>query len=313
MSEPTEAHRLFEKSDPDAETREISRPPPPQNTLAPCPRIYTRCPACNNSTLTIYEGHLLCTWIGCPDPTLIHTGKPKAAAPCPIKDEGEETAKLGIPEALEDRAQAVLQKALSLLQAAEDDALTCVERPTEASAIHTHNAVQAVTSVLKCIALGTPPVTQIQEKPDASPATTGKGPMDGIGLIAAERQRQLYEEQWTPAHDDYEHDNGDLALAGACYAKLTKVLIQGVIPFEDISNALCDTDWPWGDSSFKPSVDPIRNLEKAGALIAAEIDRLLRKAPSEGRVTDEHGGLPVTPNSSSPASTQGVPTVSCVS
>jgi hypothetical protein len=34
------------------------------------------------------------------------------------------------------------------------------------------------------------------------------------------------------------------------------------------------TDWPWNDDDWKPSPDPIRNLVKAGALIAAEIDRL---------------------------------------
>lgn len=34
-------------------------------------RIYTRCPACGNDTLTINKGHLLCTWHECKDPTLI--------------------------------------------------------------------------------------------------------------------------------------------------------------------------------------------------------------------------------------------------
>lgn len=34
-------------------------------------RIYTRCPACHNDTLTINKGRLLCTWHVCPDPTLI--------------------------------------------------------------------------------------------------------------------------------------------------------------------------------------------------------------------------------------------------
>jgi hypothetical protein len=35
-------------------------------------RIYTRCPACSNDTLTINDDkHLLCTWLSCPDPTLI--------------------------------------------------------------------------------------------------------------------------------------------------------------------------------------------------------------------------------------------------
>lgn len=35
------------------------------------PRIYTRCPACFKDTLTINDGHLLCTWHVCPDPTMI--------------------------------------------------------------------------------------------------------------------------------------------------------------------------------------------------------------------------------------------------
>lgn len=37
----------------------------------------------------------------------------------------------------------------------------------------------------------------------------------GIDLIAAERQRQIEEEGWTPDHDD-QHTNGELALAAAC-------------------------------------------------------------------------------------------------
>lgn len=41
------------------------------------PRIYTRCPACFNDTLTIKKGHLLCTWHACPDPTLIDATEPQ--------------------------------------------------------------------------------------------------------------------------------------------------------------------------------------------------------------------------------------------
>lgn len=37
-------------------------------------RIFTRCPACKNDTLTINGGHLLCTWHECPDPTQIERG-----------------------------------------------------------------------------------------------------------------------------------------------------------------------------------------------------------------------------------------------
>lgn len=35
-------------------------------------RIFTRCPACGNDTLTVDDArHLVCTWLACPDPTLI--------------------------------------------------------------------------------------------------------------------------------------------------------------------------------------------------------------------------------------------------
>ena len=36
------------------------------------PRIFTRCPACGNDTLTVNNGHLLCTWHTCSNPTMIH-------------------------------------------------------------------------------------------------------------------------------------------------------------------------------------------------------------------------------------------------
>lgn len=36
------------------------------------PRIYTKCPACRKDTLTVNgDKHLLCTWVECPNPTLI--------------------------------------------------------------------------------------------------------------------------------------------------------------------------------------------------------------------------------------------------
>ncbi len=35
--------------------------------------------------------------------------------------------------------------------------------------------------------------------------------------------------------------------------------------------------WPWEEVWFKPSPDQVRNLVKAGALIAAEIDRINRE------------------------------------
>lgn len=90
--------------------------------------------------------------------------------------------------------------------------------------------------------------------------------MSGIDLIAAERQRQIDQEDFSHEHDDC-HDEGELARAAACYAF---PIIPG--PHD------LPIGWPtdWDADWWKPSDDPIRNLAKAGALIAAEIDRLLR-------------------------------------
>ncbi len=93
----------------------------------------------------------------------------------------------------------------------------------------------------------------------------------GIELIAEERQRQIEKEGWTTAHDD-EHIDGSIAKAAACYATPTDERnmgnwIEGVFP------AL----WPWDLKWWKPTPENrIRELQKAGALIAAEIDRLQR-------------------------------------
>jgi hypothetical protein len=90
--------------------------------------------------------------------------------------------------------------------------------------------------------------------------------MTGIELIAAERKRQIKEEGWTAEHDD-QHKDGELAKAAASYA----------YPHEGGFFSRRAALWPWADEWYKPNPDNrIRELEKAGALIAAEIDRLLR-------------------------------------
>jgi hypothetical protein len=99
----------------------------------------------------------------------------------------------------------------------------------------------------------------------------------GVGLIAAERQHQVSQEGWTPEHDDG-HVRCELALAAAEYLQAgmfrpTRDRLGGA------SELVPSFDWPWSVRWWKPSDDPIRNLVKAGALIAAEIDRLQRAAP----------------------------------
>jgi hypothetical protein len=89
--------------------------------------------------------------------------------------------------------------------------------------------------------------------------------MNGADLIAAERQRQIDAEGWTPEHD-MEHHGEDLSKAALCYLQPRAFrVLNGDVPVL----------WPWAARYWKPTPDDrVRELVKAGALIAAEIDRL---------------------------------------
>ncbi len=97
--------------------------------------------------------------------------------------------------------------------------------------------------------------------------------MTGIERIAAERKRQIEQEGWTAGHDD-QHHPGELAWAAYVYAMAAGLVIDadGADP-PVLEQPLI---FPFGPAWWKPSTDPVRNLEKSGALIAAEIDRILR-------------------------------------
>lgn len=89
----------------------------------------------------------------------------------------------------------------------------------------------------------------------ASPPERPTSP--GASMIAAERQRQIEVKGWTPEHDD-QHDDRELLCAAETYM-------------------FGDPDaWPWDEDSYKPK-DKVTDLVRAGALIAAEIDRLIRQ------------------------------------
>lgn len=95
----------------------------------------------------------------------------------------------------------------------------------------------------------------------------------GVDRIAAERERQISEKGWSLEHDD-DHYNGEIAGAAASYAEFAHRQIASA-PSPYVGGPF--QTWRWAGSDWKPSGDPVRNLEKAGALIAAEIDRLLRE------------------------------------
>ncbi len=97
---------------------------------------------------------------------------------------------------------------------------------------------------------------------DAAPEAKEK-PRSGAELIALERHRQVTRHGYDAANDDRYRD--ELVRASIAYS----LAALG-------SRDAAATWWPWDPAGFKPSVDPSGNLVRAGALIAAEIDRVER-------------------------------------
>jgi hypothetical protein len=87
----------------------------------------------------------------------------------------------------------------------------------------------------------------------------------GIELIAEERDRQISVEGFT-AERDKDYTDNELAWAAATYALPSNA---NTPKFKRVHL------WPWAKVWWKPSPDErVKELVKAGALIAAEIDRL---------------------------------------
>ena len=98
---------------------------------------------------------------------------------------------------------------------------------------------------------------------------------DGLYRIEQERRRQIFQEGWSSTHDD-QHSEGQIASAACSYVGIASYQAAGFSKLGAENEALRHAGWPWDLKWLKVDEDPIRNLEKAGALIAAEIDRLLR-------------------------------------
>ena len=114
--------------------------------------------------------------------------------------------------------------------------------------------------------------------------------MTALERIQAERRRQVEAEGWSPEHDD-EHRNGELMQAGMCYFlhATRRAAYQPVFDHEDISRdraanqPLIPMGWPWDKKWWKPK-GSLRDLERAGALMLAEKDRLERAGISHAHV-----------------------------
>ena len=87
---------------------------------------------------------------------------------------------------------------------------------------------------------------------------------NGIDVIRKERDRQINDEGWDINSDIKKHGGDELAIVAACYALPEHKRLNIQYP------ETWDTKW------WKPTPeDRVKELTKAGALIAAEIDRLL--------------------------------------
>lgn len=82
----------------------------------------------------------------------------------------------------------------------------------------------------------------------------------GADLIAAERQRQIEQEDWTPEHDRA-HGPTPLSRAAYCYATASASPDMGAR----------QGWWPWEEHWWKPK-GPLRNLVRAGALYQAALE-----------------------------------------
>lgn len=95
----------------------------------------------------------------------------------------------------------------------------------------------------------------------------------GSDIVIQERKMQIEKEGWTSEHDA-QHIDGELAKAAVCYAMPNKIRKYYQVYSGDGKHSLM---WfPWESKWWKPSPrNRIKELAKAGALIIAEIDRLL--------------------------------------
>lgn len=101
----------------------------------------------------------------------------------------------------------------------------------------------------------------------------------GVELIAEEREAHATREGWT-AKGDSQYANGTLTMAAIVYATCAASSPQIRQELRSyVEHNVAPLHWPWNPEWWKPGKDDtnasrIRELVKAGSLIAAEIDRL---------------------------------------
>lgn len=113
-------------------------------------------------------------------------------------------------------------------------------------------------------------ITNTIQEHAAPPTPPEPPPLTGAMLIAKERERQMTEEGFDAQHDD-KYINGELARLAACYTSTKTLYEMNYVGVDLAINAIQPK------MALKRSNDTTRQLIKAGALIAAEIDRRQRQ------------------------------------
>ena len=109
--------------------------------------------------------------------------------------------------------------------------------------------------------------------------------LEAVNLLVRERQRQIHSEGFKPERDDA-YTAGELADAAATYAAAAAIHAEykptDGVRLEDYGRL--GLMWPWSPEWFKGG-DQKRALVKAGGLILAELERVMR--------AEQAGALPI--------------------
>lgn len=97
----------------------------------------------------------------------------------------------------------------------------------------------------------------------------------GTQKISEERSRQINEEGYSPEYD-LSHIS-ELLAAANCYSDYAQSQLKFGKEYAMAELSFAPTTWPWQRDEYKPVDDIKRNIEKAGALMAAAWDAVNNK------------------------------------
>ncbi|HDS0948627.1 TPA: hypothetical protein QDZ34_000883 [Stenotrophomonas maltophilia] len=131
----------------------------------------------------------------------------------------------------------------------------------------------SIVPLLKRHGIG--PGSKLYSAPPAQAVNLGTG----VQAIAIERERQLRVEGFSRDSDE-QYCEGELARAAIAYAQLAAMDLQAGTR-SHVASQEPPFFWPWALEWWKP-VDARRDLVRAGALIAAQIDLIDSQAVANG-------------------------------